>query len=81
MFLVYVDNDKADAMRTEPFFSDNNGHVYWRLKGCSDKPGILLQGEIQKQFIRFCIFVMPPLLINYSSICRYRNCRSYSFGS
>ncbi|KAI7748992.1 hypothetical protein M8C21_009898 [Ambrosia artemisiifolia] len=34
---------RPDAVRTEPIFRDNNGHMYWRLKGCSENPGILLQ--------------------------------------
>ncbi|KAI3761038.1 hypothetical protein L1987_51444 [Smallanthus sonchifolius] len=39
--MVPIDVERPDAMRTEPVFSDNNGHVYWRLKGCSEKPGVL----------------------------------------
>ncbi|GKE60934.1 zinc-finger domain of monoamine-oxidase A repressor R1, partial [Tanacetum coccineum] len=39
------EKEKADAVRTEPIFKDNKGHMYWRLKGCSDNPGILLQGD------------------------------------
>ncbi|PWA68788.1 zinc-finger domain of monoamine-oxidase A repressor R1 [Artemisia annua] len=53
------EKEKADAVRTEPIFKDNKGHMYWRLKGCSDNPGILLQdigtgdhmvGEVDKWF-------------------------------
>ncbi|KAM0062928.1 putative transcription factor C2H2 family [Helianthus debilis subsp. tardiflorus] len=39
--LVPLDKERPDAVRTEPVFRDNKGHVYWRLKGCSEKPGIL----------------------------------------
>ncbi|GKA85319.1 pentatricopeptide repeat-containing protein, partial [Tanacetum coccineum] len=38
-----IKKDKADVVRTEPIFKDNKRHMYWRLKGCSDNPGILLQ--------------------------------------
>ncbi|XP_071711284.1 uncharacterized protein [Rutidosis leptorrhynchoides] len=41
--MVSADKERPDAVRTEPIFKDNKGHLYWRLKGCSDKPGILLQ--------------------------------------
>ncbi|KAI3500113.1 hypothetical protein L1887_35929 [Cichorium endivia] len=41
--MVPIDKERPDAVRTEPVFRDNNGHFYWRLKGCSDKHGILLQ--------------------------------------
>ncbi|GKE66188.1 zinc-finger domain of monoamine-oxidase A repressor R1, partial [Tanacetum coccineum] len=37
------DKQKPDAVRIVPIFKDNKGHMYWRLKGCSDNPGILLQ--------------------------------------
>nr|GEV37123.1 zinc-finger domain of monoamine-oxidase A repressor R1 [Tanacetum cinerariifolium] len=37
------DKQKPDAVRIVPIFKDNKGHIYWRLKGCSDNPGILLQ--------------------------------------
>lgn len=32
-----------DAVRTEPIFRDNEGCVFWRLKGFSDKLDVLLQ--------------------------------------
>ncbi|XP_076882485.1 uncharacterized protein LOC143530963 [Bidens hawaiensis] len=41
--MVPLDKVRPDAVRVEPIFKDNNGHMYWRLKGCSEKPGILLQ--------------------------------------
>ncbi|KAK9066908.1 hypothetical protein SSX86_014232 [Deinandra increscens subsp. villosa] len=41
--MLPIDNARPDAVRTEPIFKENNGHIYWRLKGCSEKPGILLQ--------------------------------------
>ncbi|GJT02263.1 zinc-finger domain of monoamine-oxidase A repressor R1 [Tanacetum coccineum] len=53
------EKEKADAVRTEPIFKDNKGRMYWRLKGCSDYSGILLQdigtgdhmvGEVDKWF-------------------------------
>ncbi|PWA87591.1 DDT domain, subgroup [Artemisia annua] len=37
------DKEKPDAVRIVPAFKDDKGHMYWRLKGCSDNPGILLQ--------------------------------------
>ncbi|KAI7739383.1 hypothetical protein M8C21_010726, partial [Ambrosia artemisiifolia] len=39
--LALINEEMPDAVRTEPIFRDNNGHVCWRLKGCSEKPGIL----------------------------------------
>nr|GEW41690.1 zinc-finger domain of monoamine-oxidase A repressor R1 [Tanacetum cinerariifolium] len=53
------EKEKADAVRTEPIFKDNKGRMYWRLKGCSEHSGILLQdtgtgddmvGEVDKWF-------------------------------
>ncbi|KAM0032468.1 putative transcription factor C2H2 family [Helianthus debilis subsp. tardiflorus] len=41
--MVPVDKSRPDAVRAEPIFRDNSGHMYWRLKGCSENPGILLQ--------------------------------------
>ncbi|CAH1421419.1 unnamed protein product [Lactuca virosa] len=41
--LVPIDNERPDAVRIEPTFRGNDGHFFWRLKGCSDKSGILLQ--------------------------------------
>ncbi|KAI3785262.1 hypothetical protein L1987_44378 [Smallanthus sonchifolius] len=41
--MVPKDKLKPDAVRIEPIFRDNKGHMYWRLKGCSENPGILLQ--------------------------------------
>ncbi|XP_076960718.1 uncharacterized protein LOC143637155 [Bidens hawaiensis] len=41
--MVPLDKMRPDAVRVEPIFKDNNGHMYWRLKKCSEKPGILLQ--------------------------------------
>nr|XP_043617880.1 uncharacterized protein LOC122589631 [Erigeron canadensis] len=41
--MVPIDKERPDSVRTEPIFRDNKGHLYWRLKGCSDKAGILLQ--------------------------------------
>uniref|UniRef100_A0A7N0UI40 DDT domain-containing protein n=1 Tax=Kalanchoe fedtschenkoi TaxID=63787 RepID=A0A7N0UI40_KALFE len=34
---------KSDAVRTEPLFVDFNGNTFWRLKGYSGEPRILLQ--------------------------------------
>ncbi|KAJ0694099.1 putative WHIM1 domain-containing protein [Helianthus annuus] len=50
--MVPVDKSRPDAVRVTPIFRDNSGHMYWRLKGCSENPGILLQGEIQMQFMK-----------------------------
>ncbi|KAD4888407.1 hypothetical protein R6Q59_034566 [Mikania micrantha] len=41
--MVPIDKARPDAVRTEPIFKDNNGHMYWRLRGSFEKPGILLQ--------------------------------------
>ncbi|XP_071712861.1 uncharacterized protein [Rutidosis leptorrhynchoides] len=41
--MVSADKEWPNAVRTDPIFKDDKGHLYWRLKGCSDKPGILLQ--------------------------------------
>ncbi|PWA54655.1 Zinc-finger domain of monoamine-oxidase A repressor R1 [Artemisia annua] len=41
--MVPIDNKRPDAVRTEPIFRDNEGRVYWRLKGFSDKLVVLLQ--------------------------------------
>ncbi|KAJ0526466.1 putative transcription factor C2H2 family [Helianthus annuus] len=41
--MVPIDKSRPDAVRAEPIFRDNSGHMYWRLKGCSENPGILLQ--------------------------------------
>lgn len=36
---------RSDAVRTEPIFSDVNGHSFWRLKACNGGPDIVLQGK------------------------------------
>ncbi|KVH92329.1 Zinc-finger domain of monoamine-oxidase A repressor R1 [Cynara cardunculus var. scolymus] len=41
--MIPIDKEKPDAVRTEPIFRDNNGHVYWKLKGFSDAAGVLHQ--------------------------------------
>nr|GEX42725.1 zinc-finger domain of monoamine-oxidase A repressor R1 [Tanacetum cinerariifolium] len=40
--MVPIDK-RPDAVRTELIFRDNEGHLYWRLKGFSDKSDLLLQ--------------------------------------
>ncbi|XP_065854244.1 uncharacterized protein [Euphorbia lathyris] len=34
---------RSDAVRTDPFFLDDNGRAFWRLKGHKNEPVILLQ--------------------------------------
>ncbi|XP_071704333.1 uncharacterized protein [Rutidosis leptorrhynchoides] len=41
--MVPNDNERPDAVRTEPIFRGNKGHVYWRLNCYADKSDILLQ--------------------------------------
>ncbi|XP_050230556.1 uncharacterized protein LOC126679550 [Mercurialis annua] len=43
MGMVPQKRKRSDAVRTDPIFQDANGHVFWRLKGYSGEPDILLQ--------------------------------------
>ncbi|KAM0005513.1 hypothetical protein Hdeb2414_s0210g00833321 [Helianthus debilis subsp. tardiflorus] len=56
--MVPVDKSRPDAVRAAPIFRDNSGHMYWRLKGCSENPGILLQDVIYLYYRQLCNCLM-----------------------
>ncbi|KAJ9147373.1 hypothetical protein P3X46_029546 [Hevea brasiliensis] len=43
MGMVPQKRQRSDAVRTDPILLDVNGRAFWRLKGYSDQPDILLQ--------------------------------------
>ena len=41
----FVEKQRCDALRTEPYRVDVDGRVFWKLKGYNQGEDIVLQGQ------------------------------------
>lgn len=46
MLNLYVEQQRSDAVRTQPIFVDPRGSVFWKLSASIGESDILLQGQL-----------------------------------